>query len=271
MVDTAADKLLKALQENWLTILQDGDGGKLGMFSIWFRYKCRIFQKPKTMKWWKIWLKGCAKPNGNIMRFAKIWRMQRASKQWTNSKRFVHQSISLLALFWHSILLLSQALEETKRTQHNRFKAKESNRYQTFVKDLNHVSAQYAEGETEPNTSISDVYATSDNLNDIDPITKGPLMKPVRNRHCNHIYGKDSIIESIQNNGRIRYIQIKFIVTRDRINLFFGCFFFMLLSDAQLWVAVIRNGLTLMIWSKMKIMRENCDINEPFNEQKIHL
>lgn len=33
MVDTASDKLMKSLKENWTTIMQDGDDGKFIRFS----------------------------------------------------------------------------------------------------------------------------------------------------------------------------------------------------------------------------------------------
>lgn len=40
--------------------------------------------------------------------------------------------------------------------------------------------------------------------NDIDPLTKGPLENPVRNRICNHVYGKQTVMLSIQKNPRLR-------------------------------------------------------------------
>lgn len=41
-------------------------------------------------------------------------------------------------------------------------------------------------------------------ISDLDPITKGPLEKPCRNKICNHIYGMDSIAQLIQINPRMR-------------------------------------------------------------------
>lgn len=46
---------------------------------------------------------------------------------------------------------------------------------------------------------------------DIDPITKQKLERPVRNKHCNHIYGFNSVQQSIQQSGRLRYDSILFI------------------------------------------------------------
>lgn len=37
-----------------------------------------------------------------------------------------------------------------------------------------------------------------------DPITKGPLYNPVKNTVCGHVYGKDSIMEMLSQNHRIR-------------------------------------------------------------------
>ncbi len=50
----------------------------------------------------------------------------------------------------------------------------------------------------------------------IDPITKGPLIRPVRNRHCNHIYGYQSVLDSLAINRRLRYdIESHFLIFRD--------------------------------------------------------
>lgn len=41
-------------------------------------------------------------------------------------------------------------------------------------------------------------------INEIDPITKGALLNPVRNIKCNHIYGRDSVQNSLRINPRLR-------------------------------------------------------------------
>lgn len=97
-----------------------------------------------------------------------------------------------------------QATSEPLSTQMNQFKSKDSKRYQTFIKDLNQVTAQYTAADPAANTSSWEGFTMSDTVNEIDPITKGPLEDPVRNRNCGHIYGKRSIIESIQMNPRTR-------------------------------------------------------------------
>lgn len=38
----------------------------------------------------------------------------------------------------------------------------------------------------------------------IDPLTKGPLYNPVRNVMCGHVYGKDSVMEILEQSGRLR-------------------------------------------------------------------
>lgn len=40
---------------------------------------------------------------------------------------------------------------------------------------------------------------------DIDPLTKQQLSNPVRNKICKHIYGKDSVVQALQKNPRLRY------------------------------------------------------------------
>lgn len=46
----------------------------------------------------------------------------------------------------------------------------------------------------------------------IDPLTKGPLIRPVRNRHCNHVYGYQSVMDSLEINRRLRYGSITLFV-----------------------------------------------------------
>lgn len=51
-----------------------------------------------------------------------------------------------------------------------------------------------------------DDFIMEDVLCDIDPITKAPLQNPVRNKKCRHIYGRDSITESLNMNPRLRWV-----------------------------------------------------------------
>lgn len=39
-----------------------------------------------------------------------------------------------------------------------------------------------------------------------DPITKGPLLDPIRNKKCGHIYGKASITQMIKASNKLRSV-----------------------------------------------------------------
>lgn len=49
----------------------------------------------------------------------------------------------------------------------------------------------------------SDVRMT-ETIQDIDPLSKGPLNNPVRNKLCGHIYGLDSVQQALQMNSHLR-------------------------------------------------------------------
>lgn len=62
-----------------------------------------------------------------------------------------------------------------------------------------------AETSQSSQMAIDDDISQPDELiSDIDPITKKQLEHPVRNKHCNHIYGYDSVLQSVQRNPRLR-------------------------------------------------------------------
>lgn len=84
------------------------------------------------------------------------------------------------------------------------FNASHSKRYTDFAKKIGQIGRVH-EGETSSTHDIDgDLSRMADRINDIDPITKRLLENPVRNRQCGHIYGKNSIIESLQMNSRLR-------------------------------------------------------------------
>lgn len=56
-------------------------------------------------------------------------------------------------------------------------------------------------------TIVSSDMEITETSNAIDPITKGALVRPVRNKHCNHIYGYQSVVDSLAINRRLRYVQ----------------------------------------------------------------
>lgn len=83
------------------------------------------------------------------------------------------------------------------------FSAVQSKRYIDFVKKISQIERANA-GETSSQDVDEDLLRMPDRIIDIDPITKQPLENPVRNRQCGHIYGKESVMESLQINSRLR-------------------------------------------------------------------
>lgn len=53
----------------------------------------------------------------------------------------------------------------------------------------------------------------TEQYNYIDPITKGPLLNPVKNKRCGHIYGKDIIIQILTGNPQYRYRLFLFLIS----------------------------------------------------------
>lgn len=53
------------------------------------------------------------------------------------------------------------------------------------------------------NTTLDDDLAIEENILTVDPLTKGPLENPVKNRICGHVYGKNTIEQAIKR-GNIR-------------------------------------------------------------------
>lgn len=85
------------------------------------------------------------------------------------------------------------------------FMPKDSRRYKNFQKDLEHAVNKAKNA----NVLDESVALTEEQLNEsqhayLDPITKRPIENPVRNKRCNHIYGKNSITELIRQNPRCR-------------------------------------------------------------------
>lgn len=95
-----------------------------------------------------------------------------------------------------------------KDSQNGRPSAKESNRYQTFIKDLEDV--QYANEQTQAEPTQADQSVTVDGMTvqcgevRIDPISKAPIKNPYKNKNCGHTYDYDSIVGAIRMNSRTR-------------------------------------------------------------------
>lgn len=104
---------------------------------------------------------------------------------------------------------LKQSDESLKR-----FSAETSKRYKKFIETVNSSGRMVRD----PNASTSAAANGSmvvgfDNehisaIPKVDPVTKGPLVHPVKNRFCQHIYGKNSITESLKQSDRLRYGRI---------------------------------------------------------------
>lgn len=83
------------------------------------------------------------------------------------------------------------------------FNAKHSKRYTDFAKEITRFVQSHSDEGTSSQMIDEDVQM-DDRIVDIDPITKLPLENPVKNKNCNHIYGKDSVVQSLQRNPRLR-------------------------------------------------------------------
>ncbi|XP_031620495.1 E3 SUMO-protein ligase NSE2-like [Contarinia nasturtii] len=125
-----------------------------------------------------------------------------------------------------------QVLEEHRNESHPKFKPQNSKRYTDFVKKAQRMvdvdRADVSQFSQSVNISLDDDKAQTEQLiPDIDPITKEKLERPVRNRHCNHIYGLISVQQSIQRNSRFRcpivgcaskrYVQLDDLIEDDEL------------------------------------------------------
>lgn len=113
----------------------------------------------------------------------------------------------------HTLLLKScsneKTLEDHKNEPQPKFKAQTSKRYMDFVKKTQRMvdveSGETSQNSQNMNDSMDvDEAASGEIISDIDPITKQQLVRPVRNKHCKHIYGYDSVLQSLQRNPRLR-------------------------------------------------------------------
>lgn len=49
-----------------------------------------------------------------------------------------------------------------------------------------------------------EIVAVSQNINNIDPITKLPIVEPVKNKICGHVYEKSSIMQLLKRKGKTK-------------------------------------------------------------------
>lgn len=104
----------------------------------------------------------------------------------------------------------TKALEDHLNGSHPKFKPQTSKRYTDFVKkaqcfiDVERDDATQASSQDVDMTIDLDASQSQELIPDVDPLTKQKLERPVRNRICNHIYGFNSVQQSIQQNPRLR-------------------------------------------------------------------
>lgn len=108
-----------------------------------------------------------------------------------------------------SIEAFDQALADSLNESQPKFKAQSSKRYLDFMKKAQQMIR--IERGDDANVSQSsqmqmdeDISQPNEVISDIDPITKKRLENPVRNKHCRHIYGYQSVLQSLQRNSRLR-------------------------------------------------------------------
>lgn len=77
--------------------------------------------------------------------------------------------------------------------------------YKTMTSSVNIYLQPSQAAESGATTNVvDDDIEMEDNLQRIDPLTKNPLINPVRNKLCKHVYEKTSITEAIRMNSRTR-------------------------------------------------------------------
>lgn len=102
----------------------------------------------------------------------------------------------------------AQYLEGHRNESHPKFKPQSSIRYTNFVKKAHRLvdieTTNTSQSTVDMSMEIDEVSQSSQVITDIDPITKQKLERPVRNKHCKHIYGYESVLQSVQLNPRLR-------------------------------------------------------------------
>lgn len=89
---------------------------------------------------------------------------------------------------------------------------RESKRVSDFANDLEDLLYQYGAKEMQNmnQTMTVDGMEIDEVISTVDPISKGQIHNPVRNKHCNHIYDKDTITQAIHcsESKRVRCPQV---------------------------------------------------------------
>jgi hypothetical protein len=76
----------------------------------------------------------------------------------------------------------------------------ESKRVADFGNDIEDLLYQYGAKDINSlnSTTTVDGMQIEEIISTIDPISKGQIRNPVRNKHCQHIYDRDTIKEAIR-------------------------------------------------------------------------
>ncbi|CAL4163621.1 unnamed protein product, partial [Meganyctiphanes norvegica] len=81
-------------------------------------------------------------------------------------------------------------LEKNRYSANNEFKKKSK-------LNILKMKAQKQSQADDDEDEDDDLVATSTNINIIDPISKKMMTEPVRNKHCGHVYDRDSVVQMI--------------------------------------------------------------------------
>ncbi|KAG4073629.1 hypothetical protein HA402_000853 [Bradysia odoriphaga] len=135
-------------------------------------------------------------------------------KQWNRQQKLKRKRN--LTLFFVNPWRQTLMSETVKR--HHIYK-----NFESFTRDL--LSKRMLQSTTTvTQTTVSNDMEITETSHAIDPITKGPLVRPVRNKHCNHIYGYQSVIDSLAINRRLRCPMVgcsnkTYVIEQDLIEL----------------------------------------------------
>lgn len=102
----------------------------------------------------------------------------------------------------------SEMFDEVYKEEYNKVHIKDmksTKAYQDMVSIINiYLKPSEDDGTIASNNVIDEDIEMEENIPTMDPITKNPLVHPVRNKICNHVYEKSSILEAIKMNSRTR-------------------------------------------------------------------
>ncbi|XP_055695519.1 E3 SUMO-protein ligase NSE2-like [Lutzomyia longipalpis] len=88
-------------------------------------------------------------------------------------------------------------IRESKKDVH--VNLEESKRYKNFDKFINDINRQGSDA-----TSSAEGMTVTESIQKTDPFTKKPMVNPVRNNICKHVYDKDSLSNIIKLNSQVR-------------------------------------------------------------------